>query len=57
MAYAADDGPSNNRRQPDDETQGFLVEFFKRAAGSEGFKAEWDALNAEEQIRLQECAN
>jgi hypothetical protein len=55
MAYAAEDGPGSGR-QRDDETQGFLVDFFKRAAATPGFKEEWDALNSEEQGRLQEAA-
>lgn len=55
MAYAADDGPDSGR-QRDDETQGFLVDFFKRAAASVGFKEEWDALTEEERVRLQESA-
>ena len=55
MAYAAEDGPGSGR-QRDDETQGFLVEFFKRAVTSAGFTEEWDALSSEEQGRLRECA-
>jgi hypothetical protein len=56
MAYAAEDGPGSGR-QRDDETQGFLVDFFKRASQSEGFKDEWMCLSTDEQARLQESAN
>jgi hypothetical protein len=55
MALANEDGPDSGR-QWDDETQAFLVDFFKRAATSPGFKEEWDALKTEEQTKLQECA-
>jgi len=55
MAYAADDGP-NMGRQRDDETQAFLVDFFKRAAQTQGFQEEFQALSLEEQGRLQESA-
>lgn len=55
MAYAADDGPSANR-QRDDETQAFLVDFFKRAAGTPGFQEEWNALSTDEKARLHESA-
>lgn len=53
MAFAADDGPGSGRMK-DDETQGFLVEFFKRAAGSEGFEGEFGALTEEERGKLRE---
>jgi hypothetical protein len=55
MAYAAEDGPGTGR-QKDDETQAFLVDFFKRAAGTQGFAEEFQALNEEERVRLQESA-
>jgi hypothetical protein len=55
MAYAADDGPSTGR-QRDDETQEFLVEFFKRAATTTGFAEEFGQLTADEQQRLRESA-
>ena len=55
MAYAADDGPGMGR-QRDDETQAFLVDFFKRAATTQEFAEEFRALNEEEQHRLQESA-
>lgn len=55
MAFAAEDGPGTGRVK-DDETQGFLVEFFKRAARSEGFVAEFESLSEEERGRLRECA-
>ncbi|KAF2018739.1 ARM repeat-containing protein [Aaosphaeria arxii CBS 175.79] len=56
MNLAAEDGPGSGR-QRDDETQGFLVDFFKRAAGTPGFQEEWDALTQDEKSRLQESAN
>ena len=55
MAYAAEDGPNQNR-QRDDETQGFLVDFFKRASATQGFDEEYAALSADEQARLLESA-
>lgn len=55
MVYAAEDGPGSGRIK-DDETQGFLVDFFKRAAGTEGFAGEFGALTEEERGRLRECA-
>ncbi|KAF3000255.1 hypothetical protein E8E13_007925 [Curvularia kusanoi] len=55
MAFAADDGP-NTGRQRDDETQEFLVEFFKRAAATPGFAEEFGQLTAEEQQRLRDSA-
>jgi hypothetical protein len=55
MAYAADDGPGSGR-QRDDETQGFLVEFFTRAATTPGFAEEFNQLNEEEKQRLRESA-
>lgn len=54
MAYAADDGPQG--RQRDDETQAFLVDFFKRASSTLGFEDEFAALSLEEQGRLRESA-
>lgn len=55
MAYAAEDGPGTGR-QKDDETQAFLVDFFKRAATTPGFADEFQALTHEERVRLQESA-
>lgn len=57
MAYAADDEPGAAGRQTDNETQAFLVEFFKAAATTQGFQDEWNALTGEEQARLRESAN
>ncbi|KAH4049607.1 hypothetical protein HBI81_042150 [Parastagonospora nodorum] len=54
MAFAAEEPGSG--RQRDDETQGFLVEFFKRAAGTQGFAEEFEALSEEEKQRLRESA-
>lgn len=55
MAFAAEDGPGANR-QRDDETQAFLVDFFKRAATTPGFQDEWNALTTDEKARLHESA-
>lgn len=55
MAFAAEE-PGSAGRQRDDETQGFLVEFFKRAAGTPGFVEEFDALSEEEKQRLRDSA-
>ncbi|KAF2691185.1 ARM repeat-containing protein [Lentithecium fluviatile CBS 122367] len=55
MAYAADDVPGTGR-QKDDETQAFLVDFFKRAATTQEFREEFQALTEEERRRLQESA-
>ncbi|KAF2704474.1 ARM repeat-containing protein [Pleomassaria siparia CBS 279.74] len=54
MAYAAADEPMG--RQRDDETQGFLVDFFKRASTTPGFEEEFAALSPDEQARLRESA-
>jgi importin-9 len=55
MAYAAEDGPGINR-QKDDETQGFLVDFFSRAALTPDFPEEFQLLTPEEQQRLHDSA-
>lgn len=54
MAFAAEE--PGGGRQRDDETQGFLVEFFKRAAGSEGFGDEFNMLGEDEKQRLRDSA-
>jgi hypothetical protein len=54
MAFANEEPGSG--RQRDDETQGFLVDFFKRAATTEGFMDEFNLLNDEEKQRLQDSA-
>ncbi|KAH8731021.1 armadillo-type protein [Phaeosphaeriaceae sp. PMI808] len=55
MAFAAEEPGSG--RQRDDETQGFLVEFFKRAATTHGFAEEFNLLTEEEKQRLRESAS
>lgn len=55
MAFAADDGPASGR-QRDDETQGFLIEFFKRAATTPEFPEEFNQLTEEEKQRLRDSA-
>jgi hypothetical protein len=54
MAFAAEE--PGGSRQRDDETQGFLVEFFKRAATTHGFADEFSQLTEEEQQRLRDSA-
>lgn len=55
MAFAAEE-PGGSGRQRDDETQSFLVEFFKRAATTPGFAEEFNQLNEDERQRLRESA-
>lgn len=55
MAYAADDAPGGGR-QKDDETQAFIMDFFKRAHTTPEFAAEFEALTDEERTRLRENA-
>ncbi|PVI08592.1 ARM repeat-containing protein [Periconia macrospinosa] len=55
MAYAADDAPGGGR-QKDDETQAFIMDFFKRAHTTPEFAAEFEALTEDERIRLRENA-
>lgn len=54
MAFANEE--PGGSRQRDDETQGFLVDFFKRAATTPGFSEEFNALTEEERQRLRESA-
>jgi hypothetical protein len=53
MAFANEEPGSG--RQRDDETQGFLVDFFKRATMTQGFEDEFNLLNEEEKQRLREA--
>ncbi|KAI9761028.1 MAG: hypothetical protein M4579_001291 [Chaenotheca gracillima] len=57
MAWAdAESGPgAGKERVPDDETQAFLVSFFKDVAqrGTGGFQGWYDALSAEEKSKLE----
>jgi len=55
MAFA-DEAPGAGSRIKDDETQAFLVDFFKRAASTQEFAEEFAALKEEERRRLHECA-
>ncbi|KAI8936326.1 hypothetical protein NX059_006742 [Plenodomus lindquistii] len=54
MAFAAEE--PGGGRQRDDETQSFLVEFFKRAATTQGFQEEFNGLTEEERQRLRDSA-
>lgn len=51
MAYAGEDGGSG--RQRDDETQAFLMEFFRGIAGDAAFREVFAGLSPEEQERLR----
>ncbi len=55
MSFAAKDAAGSGR-QRDDETQGFLVDFFKRATTTQGFEEEFNQLTEEERQRLRESA-
>lgn len=55
MAFAAEE-PGGSGRQRDDETQSFLVDFFKRASTTPGFEEEFNQLTEEERQRLRESA-
>jgi importin-9 len=55
MKFAAEEGPGSGR-QRDDETQAFLVDFFKRAAVTPGFEEEFNGLTEEEKQRLRDSA-
>lgn len=52
MAFA-NESPEAYARQRDDETQTFLVEWFKKAAGSAGFDVEFGMLSEEEREKLR----
>lgn len=52
MAFA-EEAPASQRRQPDDDTQAYLAEFFRRAAGEASFAEMFRALSAEEQAKLR----
>lgn len=53
MSYA-EDGP---QRQRDDETQAYLVSFFREAATNQGFDEVFNALSADEQQKLRDLAS
>jgi importin-9 len=52
MAFAQED-PGSYARQRDDETQTFLVEWFRKAAGSVGFETEFQSLTEDEREKLR----
>lgn len=52
MAYANDDGPSHTRGR-DDETQAYLVGFFRQVEQEPSFAEVFNALTAEEQQKLR----
>ncbi|KAK3110604.1 hypothetical protein LTR53_014927 [Teratosphaeriaceae sp. CCFEE 6253] len=56
MAYGADDGPEMNRGR-DDETQVFLLEFFRRQAQEPGFAEVFNQLTAEEREKLRSMSS
>ena len=51
MAYAEDSGAGV--RQPDDETQAYLLQFFREAAAKPGFNNIFNALTPDQQEKLQ----
>ena len=52
MAYGADDNNSYTRGR-DDETQAYLLEFFRQQAQKSSFNQVFEALTAEEQEKLR----
>lgn len=52
MALGAEDGPGTSRSR-DDETQAYLLDFFRRAAQSQGFAEVFNALTPAEQEKLR----
>lgn len=52
MAYAGEDGGTGNR-QRDDETQAYLMEFFRGMAGDAAFREVFGRLSPEEQEKLR----
>jgi len=53
MAFAEEGPAAYAQRMRDDDTQAFLVEWFKHAAQSPGFAAEFEALNEDEKGKLR----
>ncbi|ORY15626.1 armadillo-type protein [Clohesyomyces aquaticus] len=54
MAFANDEPGMS--RAPDNETQAFLVDFFRRAGQTKEFKDEFEALSVDEQQKLKEMS-
>lgn len=52
MALGAEDGPGMSRSR-DDETQAYLLDFFRKAAQSPGFNDVFNALTPSEQEKLR----
>lgn len=53
MSLGAEDTESNYARQRDDETQRYLLEFFRKEAQKSDFGGVFNALNQEEQEKLR----
>ncbi len=53
MAFAED----TPQRQRDDETQAYLVQFFREAAAKPGFDGVFNALSGDEQDKLRSLAS
>ena len=53
MSLGAEDTESNFARQRDDETQQYVIEFFRKEAQKPEFAEVFNALNAEEQEKLR----
>ena len=56
MAMGAEDGPSVSRGR-DDETQGYLLDFFRQAAQKPGFVEVFNSLTQEEQDKLRSMSD
>jgi importin-9 len=50
MSYAGEDGP---QRQRDDETQAYLMQFFREVAAKPGFVELFEALTPDEKDKLR----
>jgi hypothetical protein len=50
MSYAGEDAP---QRQRDDETQAYLIQFFREVAAKPGFGELFEALTPDEKDKLQ----
>jgi len=53
MAFGEDGPPGSASRMRDDETQNYLIEFFRRAAQGQGFAEVFSALTEDERGKLR----
>jgi hypothetical protein len=56
MSFGAEDGVGSSRGR-DDETQAFLLDFFRQAAQKPGFTEVFNALTSEEQEKLRSMSD